>query len=116
MLVYVQAYFEHIQTSVSLFQVPAITITGKLHLNVMPYLVHVVSVIPEPLVDSGDATLAARVIIMDKLRAVLVDGIVGQMHTLLTLWGERKREGGRKREGERERRDGGWGEREFSFG
>ena len=67
----------------------------KLHLNIMPYLVHVVSIISEPLVDSGDATLAARVIITDKLRAVLVDGIVGQMHTLLTLWRDREREGGR---------------------
>ena len=69
----------------------------KLHLNVMPYLVHVVSIISEPLVDSGDATLATRVIITDKLRAMLVDGIVGQMHTLLTLW----REGERERERER---------------
>ena len=51
----------------------------------MPYLVHIISIIPEPLVDSGDATFATRVVVTNKVRAVLVDGIVGKMHTLFTL-------------------------------
>ena len=56
-----------------------------LYLNVTPYLIHFISVLLEPLIDSGNATLAARVIISDKICAVFVDGIVGQVHTLLTL-------------------------------
>ena len=51
----------------------------------MPYFINVIAVIPEPLVDSGDATLASSVIITNKVRAVFVDGIVGQMHALLAL-------------------------------
>ena len=55
------------------------------YLNILPYLVDIISIVPEPLVDCGDATLAARVIITNKVHAVLVNGIISEMHALLTL-------------------------------
>lgn len=51
----------------------------------MPYLIDVVSIVSEPLVDCGDTSLASRVVITNKVRAMLVDSVVSQMHTLLAL-------------------------------
>ena len=55
------------------------------YLNVLPYLVDIISIVSEPLVDRGDATLTPRVIVTNKVRAVLVNGIISEVHTLLTL-------------------------------
>ena len=56
-----------------------------MYLNVMPYLVYVISVVFEPFVNGGDSPLAAAVIISDKVLTVFIDGIVGQVHVHITL-------------------------------
>ena len=58
------------------------------HINVSPYLCKVVPILSEPLVDSSDSPLAPTVIISYEVLAVLIDGIVGEMHTLLGLQGD----------------------------
>ncbi len=58
------------------------------HINVSPYLCEVVPILSKPLVDSSDFPLASTVIISYEVLAVLIDGIVGEMHTLLGLQGD----------------------------
>lgn len=55
------------------------------YLDVVPNLFHIIAIILKPLVDSGDPPLAAGVVITDEILAVLIDGIVGQMHVHITL-------------------------------
>ena len=59
--------------------------TQHTYLNVLPYLVDIITIVSEPLVDCSDATLTARVIVTNKVRAVLVNGIISEMHALFSL-------------------------------
>ena len=51
----------------------------------MPNLRYIIAIILEPLVDSGDPPLTACVVITNKIFAMLIDGIVCQVHVHITL-------------------------------
>ena len=74
-------------------------------MNLCPEFSDTVAILCEPGVEVLEGSLASSVYLLTGVKrvVVLVDGIVGQMHEVLVLWGE-KGEGGGK--GERGRR--GW--------
>lgn len=56
----------------------------------MPHLLHIVAIVFEPSVHGCNPSLAARIIVTDKILAVFIDGIVGEVHVYITLLGWRE--------------------------
>lgn len=61
------------------------TISRATDINSNPYFVGVISIVSEPLVDGGETSLAATQVIPHKVITALIDGVVSEMETHITL-------------------------------